>query len=122
MEERQVRTRERHRDEEDERGVEKRRNKFGGKGDRGVQAAEEVTGGSRKQEEQGERGESKYLCLGTNCRGEGEEVPHRAQFSSLQIPSTVTQAYLTLLGAFLSRGSNREGRDDEPKTTALPER
>uniref|UniRef100_A0A8D0DF70 NLR family CARD domain containing 5 n=1 Tax=Sander lucioperca TaxID=283035 RepID=A0A8D0DF70_SANLU len=34
-----------------------------------------------------------------------------------QIPSTLTQVYLTILGAFLSRDPNTRGGNDEPKTT-----
>ncbi|XP_075998191.1 protein NLRC5 isoform X2 [Genypterus blacodes] len=105
MEEKQERTRQERTVEEDQRRTEQRRNKLKGKVDRGVQAAEDRKGGSHKQQEEGER----------------EEIPHSAQFSSLQMPSTVTQAYLTLLGAFLSCDLNHAGRDHEPKTTTLPQ-
>lgn len=39
-----------------------------------------------------------------------------------KIPCTLTQVYLTVLGAFLSHDPHKGGRNVEPKTASLPQR
>lgn len=39
-----------------------------------------------------------------------------------QIPSTLTQVYLTVLGALLSHDPDKRGSNDTPKTTTLQQR
>lgn len=48
----------------------------------------------------------------------------RAQLPPIQaqIPSTLTQVYLTVLGIFLSRDPDKRGRKDAPKTMTLQQR
>ncbi|XP_070763305.1 protein NLRC5 [Enoplosus armatus] len=41
--------------------------------------------------------------------------------AQVQIPSTLTQVYLTVLGGFLSRDPDKRGRNDTPKTTRPPQ-
>lgn len=52
---------------------------------------------------------------GTNGRAQLPPTP-------AQIPSTLTQVYLTVLGAFLSHHSGKKGNSDKAKTTKPPQR
>ncbi|XP_042352573.1 NLR family, CARD domain containing 5 [Plectropomus leopardus] len=106
----------------EERGGETKR-KVRRKEEKEAQIPEEGRG------EDGDRGAS-YVHRGDQGvrRGGGEDIMMdgtngRAQLppTQAQIPSTLTQVYLTVLGAFLSRDPDRRGGNDEPVTMRLPE-
>ncbi|XP_074488188.1 protein NLRC5 isoform X1 [Sebastes fasciatus] len=105
-----------------ERGSETRR-KVKKKEEKGV----EIPGGGRGEEGSiggnyvqrgdqggGRRGSEDITIDRTN--GRAQLPPTQAQ-----IPSTLTQVYLTVLGAFLSRDPDTRGSNDDPKTTRLPQ-
>ncbi|GLD60621.1 protein NLRC5 [Lates japonicus] len=61
------------------------------------------------------RGGSQDITMdGTNGRAQLPPTP-------AQIPSTLTQVYLTVLGAFLSHQSGKKGNSDKAKTTKPPQ-
>ncbi|TDH09207.1 hypothetical protein EPR50_G00084200 [Perca flavescens] len=90
--------------EKEEKGVQ---NAGGGRGEEGS------IGGSYAQsrDQGGRRTRCEDIMMGgTNGRG---QIPSK----QVQIPSTLTQVYLTILDAFLSRDPNTRGGNPEPKTT-----
>lgn len=68
----------------------------------------------RKQEDGKRKGSKDVIMDGTNGR------PQLAP-TSPQVPATLTQVYLTVLGSFLSRDPNHGG-DGRPKTKRFPHR
>ncbi|XP_044049750.1 NLR family, CARD domain containing 5 isoform X2 [Siniperca chuatsi] len=102
----------------EERGSEERK-----KEDKGVQ----MPGGGRGEE--GSRGRSHAQRGDQGVRRRGSEdimmdvTNGRAQVppTQVQIPSTLTQVYLTGLSAFLSRDPDKRGRNDTPETASLPQ-
>ncbi|XP_038561272.1 NLR family, CARD domain containing 5 isoform X1 [Micropterus salmoides] len=79
----------------------------GEEGGRGRSRAQRGDPGGRR------RGSEDIMIDVTNCRAQLPPTqPH--------IPSTLTQVYLTLLGAFLSRDPDKSGRTDVPQTTRSP--
>ncbi|XP_035766457.1 NLR family, CARD domain containing 5 [Neolamprologus brichardi] len=66
----------------------------------------------RKQEDGKRKGSKDVIMDGTN--GRPQLTP-----TSLQVPATLTQVYLTVLASFLSRAPNHGG-DGEPKTKRFP--
>uniref|UniRef100_UPI003AADEA8A protein NLRC5 n=1 Tax=Centroberyx gerrardi TaxID=166262 RepID=UPI003AADEA8A len=92
----------------------------GGRGERsreregGGRGGEGSGGGTQERTgEQGRGGGNEDITRdGTNVRGSLSSSPH--------IPPSLTQVYLTVLGAFLNRGGGR-ATDDRPKTTAPPQ-
>ncbi|KAA8590519.1 hypothetical protein FQN60_014453 [Etheostoma spectabile] len=89
-----------------------RRRKAREKQEKGVQIAEGGRG------EEGSIGES-YAQSRDQGGGRtwGEDTMMDGTNGRGQIPSTLTQVYLTILGAFLNRDPNTRGCPDEPKTT-----
>lgn len=81
-----------------------------------------IPGGGRGEE--GSRGGSHAQRGAQGGRRTGSEdvmmdvTNGRAQLppSQAQVPSTLTQVYLAVLGAFLSREPGERGRNDKPKT------
>lgn len=68
----------------------------------------------RKQEDGKRKGSKGVIMDGTN--GRPQLTP-----TSLQVPATLTQVYLTVLASFLSRAPNHGG-DGKPKTKRFPHR
>lgn len=103
----------------EERGSETRK-KARAKEEKGVQSTggeEDSRGGSHAQRgDQGgrSRGSEDVMMDVTN----GAQLPP----TQAQIPSTLTQVYLAVLGAFLSRDAGKRGINDKPKTTRPPQR
>ncbi|XP_039989216.1 NLR family, CARD domain containing 5 isoform X2 [Xiphias gladius] len=62
------------------------------------------------------RGGSEHIMMDGTI-GRAQSSPTLAQ-----IPSTLTQVYLTVLGAFLSRDPEKRGKSDKAKTTKPPQR
>ncbi|XP_049429201.1 NLR family, CARD domain containing 5 isoform X1 [Epinephelus fuscoguttatus] len=102
-----------------EEALSETRRKAGVKDEKGVQ----IPGGGREEgsrggsyvqrgDQGGRRGSEDIMMDGTNGRAQLPPV-------QVQIPSTLTQVYLTVLGAFLSHDPDKRGRDDEPKTTRV---
>lgn len=106
----------------EERGSETRK-KAREKGEKAVQipgrgrGEEGSIGGSHAQrgDQGGRRGSEDVMMEVTNG---GAQLPP----AQAQIPSTLTQVYLTVLDAFLSRDLDKRGGNDKPKTTRLPRR
>uniref|UniRef100_A0AAX7W6H7 NACHT domain-containing protein n=1 Tax=Astatotilapia calliptera TaxID=8154 RepID=A0AAX7W6H7_ASTCA len=78
-----------------------------------LQCRDKDTGGAPMKQEDGKRKGSKDVIMdGTN--GRPQLTP-----TSLQVPATLTQVYLTVLASFLSRAPNHGG-DGKPKTKRFP--
>ncbi|XP_059191090.1 NLR family, CARD domain containing 5 [Centropristis striata] len=70
--------------------------------------------------------EKRVNIPGGGGRREGEDIlmdgtNGGALLTQAEIPSTLSQVYLTVLGAFLSCDPNTSGSNDEPETTTLPQ-
>lgn len=66
-------------------------------------------GGENQEHSEGRRGESEVTM-----DGRSRHLPVHSQ-----VPSTLTQVYLTVLGSFLRRESTGSKRQDIPKTMTL---
>ncbi len=83
----------------------------GGRGEEGSR------GGSHahRADHGGRRGSEDEMTDITNGR---VQLP----LAQAQIPSTLTQVYLTVLDAFLSCDPDKRGKNDKPQTMRLPQR
>lgn len=72
----------------------------------------------------GSRGENRAQSgdQGGGRTGGSEDMMMDTINVTAQLPSTLTQAYLTVLGAFLSHDPERRGRTDTPNTVTPQER
>lgn len=93
--------------EKDEKVVQMPRGGRGEAGSRGWNLPQKGDGGGRESED--------TMMDVTN--GRAQLPPIQAQ-----IPSTLTQVYLTVLGVFLSRDPDKRGRKDAPETMTLQQR
>ncbi|XP_030586964.1 protein NLRC5 isoform X2 [Archocentrus centrarchus] len=93
--------------QEAEEGVQMSREGRVEEGNRGGNLAQTKQDGKRK-------GSKDVIMDGTNGRA---QLPP----TSPQIPTTLTQVYLTVLGSFLHRDPNQGGRDSRPKAKSFPQ-
>uniref|UniRef100_A0A3Q1BX87 NACHT domain-containing protein n=1 Tax=Amphiprion ocellaris TaxID=80972 RepID=A0A3Q1BX87_AMPOC len=77
---------------------------------------EDSRGEPRAHSEQGGKREGSEDIAKGGTNGRAQLCPTLAQ-----IPTTLTQVYLTVLGAFLGRGSNQGGRDFRPRDERFPQ-